>query len=88
MTHRATITLDDDAYAFLEASAGNNRSAYINKLLKEEKQRVLAKQIMRANQEEASDLAYQEELMNWDVTLSDGLNERDTAVSAACPIEL
>ena len=74
MTNRATITLDDDAYAFLEASAGDNRSAYINKLLKEEKRRVLAKQIVRANQEEASDLAYQEELMDWDVTLSDGLS--------------
>jgi antitoxin CcdA len=74
MTNRATITLDDDAYAFLEASAGDNRSAYINKLLKEEKRRVLEKQIMRANQEEASDLAYQEELMDWDITLSDGLS--------------
>lgn len=72
MTHRATITLDNDSYAFLEASAGNNRSAYINKLLKEEKRRVLATQILKANQEEASDLAYQEELMDWDVTLSDG----------------
>lgn len=74
MTHRATITLDNDAYAFLEASAGNNRSAYINKLLKEEKRRVLATQILKANQEEASDLAYQEELMDWDVTLSDGFS--------------
>ena len=74
MTHRATITLDNDAYAFLEASAGNNRSAYINKLLKEEKRRVLATQILKANKEEASDLAYQKELMDWDVTLSDGFS--------------
>jgi predicted CopG family antitoxin len=74
MTNRATITLDDEAYTFLEASAGNNRSAYINKLLKEEKQRVLEQQIIRANQEESSDLAYQEELMDWDITLSDGLS--------------
>jgi predicted CopG family antitoxin len=74
MTNRATITLDDEAYAFLKASAGDNRSAYINKLLKEEKRRVLEKQIMRANEEEALDLAYQEELMNWDVTLSDGFS--------------
>lgn len=74
MTHRATITLDNDAYAFLEASAGNNRSAFINKLLKEEKRRVLATKILKANQEEASDLAYQEELMDWDVTLSDGFS--------------
>ena len=74
MTHRATITLDDDAYAFLEASANGNRSAYINNLLKKEKQKVLERQIMRANQEEAEDLAYQEELMDWEVTLSDGLS--------------
>ena len=74
MTHRATITLDDDAYAFLEASASGNRSAYINNLLKKEKQKVLEQQIMRANQEEAEDLAYQEELMDWEVTLSDGLS--------------
>jgi predicted CopG family antitoxin len=74
VTNRTTITLDDDAYAFLEALAGGNRSAYINNLLKEEKQRVMEKQIMRANQEEAEDLAYQEELMDWDVTLSDGLS--------------
>ena len=72
MINRATITLDDDAYAFLEASAGGNRSAYINNLLKEEKQRVLEQQIIKANQEEAEDLAYQEELMDWEVTLSDG----------------
>lgn len=74
MTNRATITLDDDAYAFLEASAGNNRSAYINKLLKEEKRRVLAAQILKANQEEASDPIYQEELKDWDATLTDGLS--------------
>lgn len=29
---------------------------------------------MRANQEEAEDPVYQEELMDWDVTLSDGLS--------------
>jgi predicted CopG family antitoxin len=74
MTNRATITLDDEAYTFLEASAGHNRSAYINKLLKEEKQRVLEQEIIRANQEESSDIAYQEELMDWDATLSDGLS--------------
>lgn len=73
MTNRATITLDDDAFAFLEARAEGNRSAYINRLLKEEKQRMIQQQILKANQEEASDLAYQEELADWDVTLSDGL---------------
>ncbi len=31
MTHRTTITLDDEIFAFLNHIAGDNRSAYINK---------------------------------------------------------
>ncbi|MGH1384307.1 type II toxin-antitoxin system MazE family antitoxin [Kordia sp.] len=73
MTHRATITLDQEAYSFLLAKAHNNRSAYINELLKKEKNRQLKKDILRANEEEASDIAYQEELDKWHNTLSDGL---------------
>ena len=74
MTQRATFTLEAEAFAFLKAVAGNNRSAYINRLLKEEKQRQLEKAIRRANQEEAEDAAYQAELDDWDETLADGLD--------------
>lgn len=74
MTHRATFSLDEQAFSFLEAAAGSNRSAYINRLLKEEEQRKLAQEILEANKEERDDLAYQEELSDWDVTLSDGLS--------------
>ena len=73
-TNRATFTLDTEAHAFLMASGGDNKSAFINDLLKREKQRTLAEEIMKANQEEAEDQDYQEELSEWDVTLSDGLN--------------
>ena len=73
MTHRATFTLETEAFAFLAAAAGNNRSAYINQLLKQEKQRQLEAALVQANQEEAENAAYQDELADWEETLSDGL---------------
>ena len=73
MTNRATFTLDDDALAFLKQVGGDNKSAYVNHLLLQEKKRSLKKAILQANQEEAEDAAYQEELSEWDETLADGL---------------
>lgn len=73
MTHRATITLDDETFAFLNQVAGNNRSAYINQLLKQERKNFLKAALIKANQEEAQDTSYQEELQKWESTLSDGL---------------
>jgi len=73
MTHRTTITLDDDSFAFLNSIAGDNRSAYINQLLKQARKNSLREALLTANQEEAEDADYQEELKTWDRTLSDGL---------------
>ncbi len=73
MAEQATISLDEEAYAFLEETAGHDKSAYINALLKREKQRRLEEAIMKANQEEAEDEAYQRGLFEWDATLLDGL---------------
>ena len=73
MTHRTTITLDDDSFAFLNSIAGDNRSAYINQLLKQARKNSLREALLKANQEEAEDADYQEELKAWDSTLSDGL---------------
>lgn len=75
MTERATFTLDDDAFAFLNSTAGANRSAYINQLLKAEKRRVMERKLQQANQEEAQDSEYQGELSAWETTLSDGLSQ-------------
>ena len=55
-SHRTTVTLDEEALTFLLSQAGSNKSSYINNLLKQEKQRVLAEAIFKANQEEAEDL--------------------------------
>ena len=44
--------------------AGNNKSAYINALLKQEKQRVLEDSVRRANHEEAEDQEYQKSFLS------------------------
>ena len=66
MTHRTTITLDDEIFAFLNHVAGDNRSAYINQLLKQERNNLLKQALLKANQEEAEDTDYQEELQIWE----------------------
>ncbi len=73
MTRRMTITLDDDVFVFLNNVASSNRSAYINQLLKQERNNSLQEALRKANQEEAEDIDYQEELQEWDSTLSDGI---------------
>lgn len=77
MTHRTTITLDDECFAFLNNIAGENRSVYINELLKQERINHLKQALLKANLEEATDSDYQEELQEWDIAQSDGLtNDR------------
>ena len=73
MSNRATFTLEDDAMEYLKKAGGQNKSAYVNRLLLQEKKRALKKAILQANQEEAEDREYQEELSDWDETLADGL---------------
>lgn len=73
MTTRATFTLEDEALEYLKKVGGGNKSAYVNHLLLKEKKRSLTIAILQANQEEAEDADYQEELSEWDETLADGL---------------
>ncbi len=75
MALRTTLSLDEDIFAFLKMVGGDNKSAYINNLLKREKQKMLEESILKANKEEAEDNEYQKELSNWDSTLNDGLNK-------------
>jgi len=75
MTYRTTITLEDEAAAFLKEKGGENKSAFINQLLREEQRRALQEAIIAANREEAQDEDYQNELADWDAALNDGLND-------------
>ncbi len=73
MTQRTTITLDEEAATFLKEHGGDNKSALITGLLREEHRRTLVKAVAEANLEEAGDAACQDELAGWDATLVDGL---------------
>lgn len=73
MSHRATFTLDNEAYNYLQSEGKDNKSAFINNLLIREKRRALSVAIVQANLEEAEDETYQKELSEWDVASGDGL---------------
>ena len=75
MGNRATFSLEDEAFEFLKRAAGDNKSAFVNQLLLEKKRRTLKQAIVKANREEAEDVAYQEDLASWDTTLADGLDQ-------------
>lgn len=55
------------------SAAGENRSGFINTLLKKERDRELETAILEANREEALDAEYREETALWDQTLADGI---------------
>ena len=63
MMVRSTITIDKENLIFLEEHA-KNKSAYINLLLTREKERCMKELMLKANQEEASDISYQKDFKN------------------------
>jgi antitoxin CcdA len=75
MTIRATFSLDNETNFFLQQVAGANKSAYINNLIRREKQRVLKESVALSNKEEAENKEYQSLISEWEVTLSDGLTK-------------
>ena len=70
MQHRSTFTLDEEVAQFLLTK--ENKSAYINTLIKKEISQELEAAILKANIEEAEDAKYLQELSEWDNTLNDG----------------
>ena len=75
MDHQMTITLDDDAYGFVEKHAQGDQSAFINRLVKEAQAKHLEEALRQACLEEAHDETYQAELSEWDVCVADGLTD-------------
>lgn len=72
MFQQTTITLDDEAASFLQAQSDGDQSAFIARLIREERQRVLREAVLTANREEAGDADYQDELAEWEETVGDG----------------
>ena len=73
MSKKVSITLDDDVLDFVDRLA-NNRSSFINKIILEEKRRILTKELENAYIDQANDPEHQAEISIWDVAVGDGLN--------------
>lgn len=79
MAKKVTITLDDEILAFVDQQAGAlqskaNRSAFINAILAEARQKHLQTELEAAYQRDAQDKAYQEEIAAWDTVVGDGID--------------
>ena len=75
ITAKQTYTIEESNLNFIKKQiAKRERSAFINRLIEQERKRRLKEAMIRANKEEAQDVEYQKELALWDSTLSDGLN--------------
>lgn len=77
MSKRLTISIDDEVYDYLEHAAGDNRSAFINELLRQHHLAEMKARMVRGLQEDAQDPEYQEEIAAWDAAVSDGLHDAD-----------
>lgn len=76
MSKRLNITVDEDVYDFVKRNS-DNRSSFVNEILKEAKKRRLEDDLVRACKEEQSDQVYQAELAPWDMLAGDGLEPED-----------
>lgn len=73
MSKKVSITLDDEVLEFVDQLA-NNRSSFINDILKREKNRIFMQQLVDAYKDQDSDLEFQKEIAVWDITVGDGLD--------------
>jgi predicted transcriptional regulator len=73
MSKKVSITLDDEVLNFVDRLA-SNWGSFINDVLRQEKQRILMKELEDAYREQSSDPEFQEEISVWDVAVGDGLN--------------
>lgn len=79
MAKKVTISLDDEILAFVDRQAATlqtkaNRSAFINAVLAEARQKHLQAELKTAYQRDAQDKAYQEEIAVWDTVVGDGID--------------
>ncbi len=72
MAKRLNVTIDQDVYDFVVQYGADNRSAFVNKILKEAKRRILEFEIKRACMDELEDSAAQSEIVTWDNAAADG----------------
>jgi predicted CopG family antitoxin len=76
MTHKISITVDDDTYYYLEKKSAKNRSRFINELLREKQKQELEKELMMRLREDAGDSDVQVDSQSWELSTGmDGLED-------------
>lgn len=72
-TKRVSLTLDDAVVEFVDGQS-DNRSSYINEILRNEQRRQFLAALGDAYEEQANDPEFQRENDLWNVTVGDGLD--------------
>lgn len=70
---KITINLEDDILKFIDSQLKDNRSTYINAVLKEHRRCRLESQMIRSLQKDAQNSEYQGEIAAWDNVVGDGI---------------
>ena len=74
MSKNISITVDDINREFLDSQT-DNRSAYINKLIEQERKRQFAASMEAGYKAQSKDSEIQEEDRLWEVTVGDGIED-------------
>jgi hypothetical protein len=74
MKQKIAITIDRKLLSFLDDRSQGNRSEYLNSLLAQERQKILADEIIAALEEDNLDPEYQAETAEWDRLAGDGID--------------
>lgn len=76
MSHKISITVDDDVYSFIETKGGQNRSKFINELLRERQKLELEQELAQQLREDAADTEVSSDSKLWEVATGlDGLED-------------
>ncbi|MEL6580754.1 MAG: hypothetical protein AAFQ14_13470 [Cyanobacteria bacterium J06621_12] len=74
MPKNISISVDDANREFLDSQT-DNRSAFINKLIEQERQRFFAASMEAGYKAQSQDSELQEDDQLWEITLGDGIED-------------
>lgn len=73
MSKRITITLDQEVLTYLDSKT-NNRSSWINEIIKQKQQQELIALLEEGYKQMSNNPEIREEISVWDTVVGDGLN--------------
>jgi hypothetical protein len=73
MKCKITVSIDREEIDFLDRESPGNRSELINRLLNEHRRRTVEQQTIAALQADLADPRYQNDLLDWDTVVGDGI---------------